>query len=147
MKRPLILIADDDAVFAESVASILRMRYRVRTAANGTEAVFTSGNYERFRQEDTTRYPHILDPRSGWPVEDLASATVIAGEGLLADAAATALIVAGRSGWREVAQSLGLDQVLMIDGDGKVYMTQRMAGRIELLDGVENEIVEIIAEQ
>ncbi|MEE4272799.1 MAG: response regulator [Thermoanaerobaculales bacterium] len=39
MKRPLILIADDDAVFAASVASILRMRYRVRTAVNGTEAL------------------------------------------------------------------------------------------------------------
>ena len=110
------------------------------------EAVFTSGNYERFRQEDTSRYPHILDPRSGWPVEDLASVTVIAGEGLLADAAATALIVAGRSGWREVAQSLELDQVLMIDGGGKVYLTRRMAERIELLDGVESEIVDLVAE-
>jgi thiamine biosynthesis lipoprotein len=110
------------------------------------EAVFTSGNYERFRQEETTRYPHILDPRSGWPVEDLASVTVIAVEGLLADAAATALIVAGRSGWREVAQSLELDQVLMIDGGGKVYLTRRMAERIELLDGVESEIVDLVAE-
>mgnify|MGYP002062507888 CR=1 FL=1 len=62
-------------------------------------------------------------------------------EGLLADAAATALIVAGRSGWREIAQSLGLDQVLMIDGNGTVYLTRRMAERIELLDGIEREIV------
>ncbi|MEJ2383352.1 MAG: FAD:protein FMN transferase [Xanthomonadales bacterium] len=106
------------------------------------EAIFTSGNYERFRQEETRRYPHILDPRNGWPVEDLASVTVIASEGLLADAAATALIVAGRSGWRDVAQSLGLDQVLMIDAAGKVYQTERMAGRIELLDGIESEIVD-----
>ena len=67
-------------------------------------------------------------------------------EGLLADAAATALIVAGRSGWREVAQSLELDQVLMIDGGGKVYLTRRMAERIELLDGVESEIVDLVAE-
>ena len=110
------------------------------------EAIFTSGNYERFRQEETRRYPHILDPRTGWPVEDLASVTVIADEGLLADAAATALIVAGRSGWREVAQSLGLDQVLLIDGSGKVYLTGRMAGRIELLDGIESEIVEFATE-
>ena len=106
------------------------------------EAVFTSGNYERFRQAETRRYPHILDPRTGWPVEDLASATVIADEGLLADAAATALIVAGLGEWREVASVLVLDQVLMIDGDGKVWMTPRMAARIELLDGVESEIVE-----
>ena len=31
------------------------------------ESVFTSGNYERFRQENEQRYPHILDPRTGWP--------------------------------------------------------------------------------
>jgi thiamine biosynthesis lipoprotein len=105
------------------------------------EAIFTSGNYERFRQQDTTRYPHILDPRSGWPVEDLASATVIADEGLLADAAATALIVAGLSEWRDVARALGLDQVLMIDGDGRVWMTPRMAERIELLPEIESEII------
>jgi len=110
------------------------------------EAIFTSGNYERFRQEETHRYPHILDPRTGWPVEDLASVTVIADEGLLADAAATALIVAGRPGWREVAQALGLDQVLMIDGSGRVYLTERMAERIELLDGVDSEIVDLAAD-
>jgi thiamine biosynthesis lipoprotein len=107
----------------------------------GDEAIFTSGNYERFRQQDTQRYPHILDPRTGWPVEDLASVTVIADEGLLADAAATALIVAGRPEWREVARELGLDQVLMIDGKGKVYLTERMARRIELVEGTETEIV------
>jgi len=105
------------------------------------EAIFTSGNYERFRQQETRRYPHILDPRSGWPVEDLASATVIAGEGLVADAAATALIVAGLADWQQVARALGLDQVLMIDGTGKVWLTPGMAERIELLDGVEREIV------
>jgi len=105
------------------------------------EAIFTSGNYERFRQEETRRYPHILDPRDGWPVEDLASVTVIADEGLLADAAATALIVAGRNGWREVANALELDQVLMIDGSGKVWMTRPIAERIELLDGIASEIV------
>lgn len=39
MKRPVILVADDDAVFAESVASVLRTRYEVRTVGNGTEAM------------------------------------------------------------------------------------------------------------
>jgi thiamine biosynthesis lipoprotein len=41
----------------------------------GDEALFTSGNYERFRQNDTERYAHILDPRTGvwttgfqWPI-------------------------------------------------------------------------------
>lgn len=106
------------------------------------EAVFTSGNYERFRQQDTERYPHILDPRTGWPVRDLASVTVITSEGLLADAAATAITVAGLDEWTRVAQALGLEQVLVVDGDGTVYMTPAISGRIELEPGTRAEIVE-----
>jgi thiamine biosynthesis lipoprotein len=105
------------------------------------EAVFTSGNYERFRQDRQIRYPHILDPRSGWPVRELASVTVITREGLLADAAATALIVAGLDEWVEVARSLGLDQVLLVDERGKVYLTEKMNERMEFVEGVEKEIV------
>jgi thiamine biosynthesis lipoprotein len=107
------------------------------------EAVFTSGNYERFRQQDDRRYPHILDPRSGWPVTALASVTVIADEGLLADAAATALIVAGPEDWTEVARAMGLEQVLLVDVDGQVFLTPAMQQRVSLVDGIESVVVEI----
>ena len=109
--------------------------------AGKDEAIFTSGNYERFRQDNESRYPHILDPRTGWPVKDLASVTVITREGWLADAAATALIVAGLDDWVEVARSLGLDQVLLVDETGKAYLTEKMDQRVEFVEGVEKEIV------
>jgi len=109
--------------------------------AGQDEAIFTSGNYERFRQDNQIRYPHILDPRTGWPVKDLASVTVITREGWLADAAATALIVAGLDDWVEVARSLGLDQVLLVDETGKAYLTEKMNQRVEFVEGVEKEIV------
>ena len=108
--------------------------------AGTDEAIFTSGNYERFRLDDAERYPHILDPRSGWPVQDLASATVITREGIVADAAATAVIVAGLDDWAAVAGALQLDQVLIVDENGVVYMTPKMADRIELLEGIEARI-------
>ena len=105
------------------------------------EAVFTSGNYERFRQDNESRYPHILDPRSGWPVQDVASVTVITQEGWLADSAATALTVAGLDDWPEVARSLGLDQVLIVDEYGKAYLTEKMDARLTFVEGVTKEIV------
>lgn len=107
----------------------------------GEEAIFTSGNYERFRQDQLKRYPHILDPRTGWPVDDVASVTVITREGWLADAAATALIVAGMDEWQSVAQALGLDQVMMVDESGKAWLTAKMNERLEFVEGVEREIV------
>jgi len=103
------------------------------------EAVFTSGNYERFRLDNDTRYPHILDPRTGWPVSDVASVTVITAEGWLADASATALIVAGLSDWREVARSLDLELVMLVDENGKAWLTDKMAERVKFEDGVERE--------
>jgi len=105
------------------------------------EALFTSGNYERFRQDNEKRYPHILDPRSGWPVKDVASATVITAEGVVADAAATALIVAGLDGWTTVARALNLDQVLMVDEAGKVYLTPEMERRVQFSGDVERMVV------
>jgi len=105
------------------------------------EAVFTSGNYERFRQDQLQRYPHILDPRTGWPVQDVASVTVITRQGWLADAAATALIVAGLEEWQGVAISLGLDQVMLVDETGKAWVTEKMNERLEFVDGVEKEVV------
>ena len=106
------------------------------------EAIFTSGNYERYREDATERYPHILDPRTGWPVGGLSSATVIAPEGVLADAAATALVVAGPGDWAEVARSLGLGQVLLVDDAGTVFMTPAMSKRVELREGMRAEIAD-----
>ena len=105
------------------------------------EAVFTSGNYERFRQDDESRYPHILDPRTGWPVRNLSSVTVVANEGWLADAAATALIVAGPDEWVDVARSMGVRQVLLVDENGKTYLTPEMDRRVDFEEGVEKVIV------
>jgi thiamine biosynthesis lipoprotein len=107
----------------------------------GDEALFTSGNYERFRLDREERYPHILDPRTGWPVEGIVSATVITSEGVLADAAATALVVAGLEEWPQVARAFGLDQVLIIDESGTVYMTADMAARVRFTGEVEQVII------
>jgi thiamine biosynthesis lipoprotein len=112
---------------------------------HGDEALFTSGNYERFRQDQLQRYPHILDPHSGWPVEGVASATVITNEGIVADAAATALVVAGLDDWPEVASAMGLDQVLMVDESGKVYLTPAMEQRVYFPAEVAREIVTLQA--
>lgn len=109
---------------------------------HGDESIFTSGNYERFRQDVTERYPHILDPGTGWPAKDIASVTIITDEGLLADAAATALVVAGLKDWPQVARALDLDQVAVVDEKGTVYLTTEMEQRIEFTGDAERVIIE-----
>ncbi len=61
------------------------------------EAVATSGSYERFVEIDGRRYSHIIDPRTGIPVDNgLGSVSVIAPTAMEADAYSTTLFVLGR---------------------------------------------------
>ncbi|MBA1148365.1 FAD:protein FMN transferase [Ectothiorhodospiraceae bacterium WFHF3C12] len=110
-------------------------------AADG-EAVFTSGDYERFFEWRGRRYHHILDPETGRPARGLRSVTVITNAGGLADAAATALFVAGRE-WPAAARDLGLDQVMAVTDDGTVEVTPAMAGRIRFVDARPDRVEEV----
>lgn len=99
--------------------------------SQGREAIFTSGNYQRYREFEGKRYAHILDPASGWPVDRVASATVIAANGILADAAATAMVVAGWDKWPQVAARLGVDSVLVLGENARCEATQAMIRRLK----------------
>ena len=101
----------------------------------GSQAVFTSGNYARFREDANERYPHILDPRSGWPVSAISSATVLAGDGATADATATAVVVSGAGDWATVARAMGVTAVLVIDEAGDMRITQEMMGYFTPAEG------------
>ena len=79
--------------------------------------VATSGDYERCMVVDGVRYGHVLDPRSGWPVDGLASVSVLSSHCLIAGTASTVAMLKGRAeapGWLE---GLGLPHV-RLDRDG-----------------------------
>ena len=109
---------------------------------SGDFAVFTSGNHTRFREDAGERFPHILDPRTGWPVDAIASATVIADDGVTADAAATALVVAGPNEWTEVARNMGIDAAMVIDESGVVFATQGMLEYFSHAEGREVRVID-----
>lgn len=70
-------------------------------------AVTTSGTYEKFFEKGGKRCSHIMDPRTGRPVDnELSSATIIAGDCLTADALATAAMVLGRDEAAELTNEL-----------------------------------------
>ncbi len=97
---------------------------------SGDEAVFTSGNYERYREHEGVRYMHILDPRSGMPVQGVTTVTVLHANGALADAAATALVVAGVGEWARIASRLGIEVAMLVDEAGVVHLTPAMLERV-----------------
>ena len=58
-------------------------------------ALSTSGNYENFFEIDGRRYGHLLDPRTGYPVQGIGSCTATAATCMESDAYATAASVLG----------------------------------------------------
>lgn len=110
-------------------------------AADG-EAVFTSGDYERYFQWRGRRYHHILDPRTGRPARGLRSVTVITDNGGLADAAATALFVAGAD-WPTTAREMGIDRVMAVTEDGTVELSPAMAARVRFIGERPEQVTEI----
>lgn len=102
------------------------------------EAVFTSGDYERFffhaqgANAAPVRYHHILDPRTGYPATGCMSATVISDNAALADAAATTLCIAGEKRWKETMESLNTPLAMLVTPEGKLLMSELMAERVQL---------------
>ena len=98
------------------------------------QAVITSGGYERFFTDGETgaKYQHILDPHTGYPVDgDLASVSVITGDGTLGDGLSTALYIMGLEEacayWR---QHSGEFQAIFITVEGEIYITAGLVGSV-----------------
>ena len=62
-------------------------------------AMATSGDYRNFIERDGVVYSHIIDPRTGYPIQNgVASVTIIAPDCTMADGLATAIVVMGKKG-------------------------------------------------
>lgn len=100
----------------------------------GDESVGNAAAYDRNFIYGGTTYHHILDPRTGWPAQDTLAVTVAHRDATTADAAATALFVAGPAHWHEVAQAMGVRFVLLIDSKGTLHLSPEMHERLEVMD-------------
>ncbi len=89
-------------------------------------ALVTSGGYQRFFEFDGKRYAHILDPRTGWPLDEAESAlsvSVVAADATDADAYCTAVAVMGPTeGMAFVEGAPGVEAVL-IERSGEVRIS------------------------
>jgi FAD:protein FMN transferase len=95
-----------------------------RVIALSERAVSTSGDYEQYFMHEGKRYGHILDPRSGYPVEHTVAVTVIAPSGLMADGLSTGLFVLGaEKGAALVARMQDVEAVMYTYRNGTIKET------------------------
>ena len=96
------------------------------------ESVVTSGSYQRYFEWQGQQFSHILNPKTGYPAQSFASVTVLHPNAITADAAATALLIAGETQWEAIAKSMGIQYVFAVDQHGNVFQTEAMAQRISI---------------
>ena len=82
-------------------------------------AIASSGDYERYFEIGGRRYCHILNPLTGWPVEGLASVSVVAEQCLIAGTASTVAMLKGPVEGPAWLEQLGLRHLCM-DARGRL---------------------------
>ncbi|RVT50023.1 FAD:protein FMN transferase [Rubrivivax albus] len=92
-------------------------------------AVSTSGDYERFFERAGVRHHHLIDPATGRSPRAVHSVTVIADDGLTAEALSKTLFVLGlERGMAALAQVPGADAVV-IDAQGRLHFSPGLQAR------------------
>jgi thiamine biosynthesis lipoprotein len=84
------------------------------------EAISTSGDYERYFEEDGRRYHHIINPATGRPTEGILTVTVIGPDGTLTDGLDTAIFVLGVEKGLELIEAYPEYETIIVDAAGKV---------------------------
>lgn len=96
--------------------------------------IATSGDYERYFEQDGVRYHHILDPATGAPAQtDLMSVSVFSPDGAYADYMSTYLFLKGKGFGLEHLNSLDCGLVL-IDRERNIYVSDSIKGQFHLSD-------------
>lgn len=116
-------VQDPDQVRGETVGSV----------PGSHNSIVTSGIYERYLEVDGVKYHHILDPKTGYPVENtISGVTVFSKTSVQGDALSTTLFLLGvDEGLAFINQLEGVEAVF-VDKDRGVHLSDGLKDRFEL---------------
>jgi FAD:protein FMN transferase len=87
-------------------------------------SISTSGDYENFYKKNGKRRTHIIDPRSGRPVEKMQAVSVIAPDGMTSDGIDTGLFVLGPEKAIRVVEGMGGVEAMIVAEGGRIYYSK-----------------------
>jgi len=91
------------------------------------EALSTSGDYERYFEEDGVRHHHILVPGTGRSARSVRSATVLGPDATLTDALSTTVFVLGVERGMEIVSRLPGVEAVVVDAEGRIFYSDGLA--------------------
>jgi FAD:protein FMN transferase len=92
-------------------------------------ALSTSGDYERYFEQDGVRYHHVIDPATGKSPHSVRSVTVVAPDGLTSEALTKSVFVMGVARGMRLVESLDGVDAVVVDATGALhYSSGLLAG-------------------
>ena len=85
------------------------------------EAISTSGDYERYFEENGVRHHHIISPNTGAPASGVHSATVFGPDAVITDALSTSVFVMGVDHGLRLIATLPDYESIVIDDQGRIF--------------------------
>lgn len=92
----------------------------------------TSGDYERFFEQDGVRYHHILDPDTGHPARGARSVTIVTNRAVIADALSTGVFIMGPQAGMALIEDFPEVEGVIVSDSGEVLVSSGLRGRLEL---------------
>jgi thiamine biosynthesis lipoprotein len=88
------------------------------------QSLSVSGSVAQFSEIEGRRFGHVIDPKSGWPLERVQLAAVVASDGARAEAFSKALLILGERDGIALLESLSDAQGILIDAGGSHWETK-----------------------
>lgn len=99
------------------------------------KSVVTSGTYERYFERDGRRYHHILDPQTGYPLDnELDSVTIVSTDSLDGDIWTTLLFGAGVEKGCQMLKGRADIEAIFVTKSQEVVLSSQRQFRFTLLD-------------
>ncbi len=111
-------------------------------------AIGTSGDYQRYFEVDGKRYCHVINPATGYPVQDVQSVTVVIppqnNAGVLSDVASKPIFIAKPDARALAARAMDIKHYLIIESGSSIQVSEPLQERLDWLDINAKKNVEVI---
>jgi len=88
------------------------------------ESLSTSGDYERYFEQDGVRYHHILNPKTGYSITGVQSVSIIGPQSIVTDALSTSIFVLGVTKGLALINSVDGYSAIIVDAKRKLHFSQ-----------------------